>query len=62
MKRKKIVLDRWQRMYKGFTLESAATREGSLDILRSPSRMGNNLYYPTGEVRHDHRRSDKEDR
>lgn len=51
MKKKKEVVDRWLRMYKGFTMEEAATREGSLEMLKHPSRMGNLLYYPNGEVR-----------
>mgnify|MGYP003649872609 CR=1 FL=1 len=29
-----------------FTLEQAATRKHSLDILKMPSRMGSVLYYP----------------
>lgn len=58
MKKKKVVIDRWLRIYRGFTLESAATREGSLVILKSPSRMGNKLYYPNGEVKYDYRRPD----
>jgi hypothetical protein len=31
---------------KMFTLEQAATRPRSLDILKKPSRMGTQLYYP----------------
>jgi len=33
---------------KMFTLEQAATRKNSLDILQKPSRMGTKLYYPKG--------------
>lgn len=36
---------------KMFTLEQAATRKNSLDILKKPSRMGTKLYYPN-EVNH----------
>lgn len=36
---------------KMFTLEQAATRPRSLDILKKPSRMGTKLYYPN-EVNH----------
>ena len=50
MKKKKVVIDRWLRLYAGFTLRSAATRKHSLDILAYPSRMGTKLYYPNGEV------------
>ena len=51
MKKKKEVINKWLRMYVGFTLKSAATRPRSLDILAYPSRMGAKLYYPNGEVR-----------
>jgi hypothetical protein len=33
---------------KMFTLEQAATRPKSLDILKKPSRMGTLLFYPKG--------------
>lgn len=58
MKRKKVIIDRWQRMYVGFTLKSAATRPRSLDILAYPSRMGTKLYYPDGEIRNVYKRPD----
>lgn len=50
-RKKKIVVDRWLRLYKGFTMETAATRKGSLDMLKHPSKMGKWLFYPNGEVR-----------
>jgi hypothetical protein len=58
MKKKKEEIDLWLRPYVSFTLRSAATRKRSLDILSCPSRMGNKLYYPNGEVRDDHKRPD----
>ena len=52
MKKNKLeTIDRWVRIYKGFTMEEAATRTGSLEMLKHPSKMGNWLYYPNGEVR-----------
>ena len=51
MRKKKEFIDKWLRMYKGFTLEDAATRPNSLDILKCPSKMGNWLYYPNGDVK-----------
>ena len=38
---------------KMFTLEQAAMRPHSLDILAKPSRMANTLYYPNGTVKKD---------
>ena len=36
-----------------FTLEQAAMRQNSLNILAMPSRMANTLYYPNGMVKKD---------
>lgn len=38
---------------KMFTLEQAAMRPNSLDILAMPSRMANTLYYPNGKTKKD---------
>ena len=58
MKKKKVEINRWERLYVGFTMRSAATRKHSLDILAYPSRMGSKLYYPNGEVRDVYKRPD----
>jgi len=58
MKKKKEEVNRWERLYVGFTLRSAATRKHSLDILACPSRMGSKLYYPNGEVSDVYKRPD----
>jgi len=50
---KKQVITFIKTNYKSFTLEQCATRPGSLDILKQPSRMGNKLYYPDGRVEDD---------
>lgn len=42
-------------LYKPFTLESASTRPGALNILKMPSRFHNTLYYPNGKVVYDKR-------
>ena len=52
MRKKKEIVDRWLRLYKGFTMADASKRTGSLDMLKHPSKMGNWLYYPNGEVRY----------
>lgn len=51
MRKKKEITDRWLRPYVGFTMEDVATRPGSLDIFKRPSKMGNWLYYPNGEIK-----------
>lgn len=35
-------------MYKGFKLEDVVSRKGALDILKAPSRIYKQLYYPDG--------------
>ena len=41
--------------YKPFTIESASTRPGALNILKMPSRYHNTLFYPDGRVVYDKR-------
>lgn len=36
--------------YKGITMEQVASRPNSLNVLKMPSRFGNNLHYPTGDT------------
>ncbi len=38
------------RVYRPFKIEDVATRPGSLNVLRQPSRIGNVLYYPDGRI------------
>lgn len=48
-KKKEATVDRWSKMYKGFTIESVASRPNSLNIFKYPSKMGKWLYYPNGD-------------
>jgi hypothetical protein len=44
-------IDRFNRpLYKGLPLNRLATRMGSLDILKQPSRISNSLFYPDGSI------------
>ena len=43
-------INRFKGIYRGFSLEKIVTRQGSIDILKSPSRMGNSLFYPDGRI------------
>ena len=38
-------------VYKGFSLEDAVRRQGSIDIFKSPSKFGNFLHYPNGDIK-----------
>jgi hypothetical protein len=50
-KAKSSELDRFNRpVYKGLPLDRLATRVGSLDVLRQPSRISNTLFYPDGSI------------
>ena len=48
--RKKIPVFIRQTTYKGFTLEDAANRPGSLKVLSYPSRIAQTLFYPDGRI------------
>jgi len=36
--------------YKGLLISQLATREGSLEVLKHPSRISNTLFYPDGSI------------
>lgn len=40
-----------QSVYKGFSLADVVHRKGSLDILENPSKYGNFLHYPNGDIK-----------
>jgi len=48
--RKKVPVFLRQTNYKGFTLEDAAHRPNSLNVLRFPSRIAQTLFYPDGRI------------
>lgn len=37
-------------LYKGLNISKIATRPGSMDVLKSPSRIVNTLFYPDGTI------------
>jgi len=41
------------KQYKSWTMQSASTRTGALDILSKPSRIVNTLFYPNGDTKYD---------
>ena len=43
-------INRFKGDYKGLSLDKLVTRQGSIDILKSPSRIGNSLFYPDGHI------------
>lgn len=52
MRKKKMEtkINRFKGEYKGVTLDKLITRQGSDTILKSPSRIGNSLFYPDGHI------------